>query len=174
MRERRKEKMSNQLVKNYNYMNNFYNANKTFCNAINGTFTEPQKSKYFFDEHLSDNNDIEKKLFENLKKPMQKTFVSAPTGSGKTYTLVKDIFPRLQEESNKICINLLFVPNRSQAEQMAQEYDSIVSIVGDEKRYRAIDTEHSGDYAVVYDKAEDVKLSIEKMITSGMDVHVLW
>ena len=120
---------------------------------------EPNESPiYYYDEKLSEQAET---IREILNEPGL-TLINAPTGSGKTYTIVK-IFKELAQES----IDRVFIilcPNRVQNEQNGKEYNINV-IVGGKKAEQFISVS-SG----VYEKIKEINEAYrDKQITLVVD-----
>ena len=160
---KRKEKTMNIKFYNYNIMENFYRLNRGTCITLYNQFNEPYQCKITFDQYLNNAEETKKELFRVATLEGKKTFVCAPTGTGKTYTIITEIFQEIMEQKsqNTIYMNLLLVPNRSQSEQIQEEYEpyKIKSIVGVGKNEqpRKISMTRSQDYSFVFDKIDDLK-----------------
>ena len=147
---------------NYNIMENFYRLNKESCLILYNKFNEPYQVKITFDQYLNQAEKTKQELFRVATLEGKKTFMCAPTGSGKTYTIITEIFQEIMKQKlqDTIYINLLLVPNRSQSEQIQEEYEpyNIKSIVGVGKneQSRKISLTKSQDYSFVFDKIDDL------------------
>ena len=142
-------------------------------------YKNPEQYNLKFDNYLSDNKEINNILSQIIKRNGEQTYLYAPTGSGKTYTLIKDVFENTQETD----VNFLFVPTYSQAKQIEQEYN-IPAIVGGKDNHSRIDyyiiennqliiNQHN--YVVVYDKAVDVLTFIKdlKEFDNNLIPHII-
>ena len=98
-------------------------------------------NKYLLD--IQGNKEILLKLFKN-----QKALLKAPTGSGKTYSLIELAKLATTETGKKI---IIAVPKKKQAEQIEKEYN-IPCVTGDTKK---IDS-NSKIIACVYDSIQKV------------------
>lgn len=177
MANTRQQNNNNNNIADFNELKNFLPLNQRTCEEFYGKWKQPHSEKLYFDNYLEDNPITKKNVTKLCKTEGSKTLIAAPTGAGKTHLMIKTIFPILQEERKKdsICLNLFFVPTRSQSEQIANEYDDIYSIVGDETNYREINTEHGENYSIVYEKAGEVLETISRMKENGekLDIHLV-
>lgn len=65
----------------------FIDYNKLFCNALYKEHHDIDVEEIEYNEYLSDNNQIKEKMLKIMNEPGQH-FVSAQTGSGKTYSVI--------------------------------------------------------------------------------------
>ena len=162
-------------IKDGNKIENFLSANQCFQTCMGRTFQTPEMKKYFVDNYISDNKNAMKELESSLSILGETILFSAPTGSGKT-TAVKEIFDRLikkhEKDQNTVVMCILGEPTRAIAEQLAEDYTDIISIVGDEKNPRHFSLTQSMIYAVVLEKMKDVKKAAEEMIANGKHVII--
>lgn len=143
----------------------FYELLKLCNQLFYEEYKEPNKYFYEFKNYLSDTIEIKEKLLELLKRNGEQTFFCAPTGSGKTFEIIEEIF----KSSDKDTLDILCVPNRSQALQIEKEY-GITALVGkstiddkenlskikyyidNQKQVKLIENIH----VCVYDKSSDI------------------
>ena len=147
---------------------------KIACMAFYKTYVKPHKNKFYFTNFLSDNADGMDELRKLVHLDRKRSLVSAPTGSGKTFSFVNDVFEEdcTNGNPNIIDVKALLVPTRSQSEQAAKEYAVLKSIVGDVQNYREIDLIKHKKYVLVYDKVSDMRTAIETLKESGKKVRV--
>lgn len=101
----------------------------------------PKIYQFSYDKYLSDNPSI-KKHIKSLKNGLH--LVIAAPGTGKTYSIV-DVFRDSKD------INIIFVPNKSQALQIGENYN-ILSITGGKEVLKQ-DFKKNNNAVFVYDKA---------------------
>lgn len=170
------KKYKNDKIKNENLMENYYELNKIMCMNMYGTFKEPEKKKYFVDNYIADNKNAMKELESSLSIPGSTILFSAPTGSGKT-TAIKTVFDNIKKkyenDKDTIVMCIFGQPTRAIAEQLAEDYQDIVSIVGDEKNPRYFSLTQSMIYAVVLEKMKDAKKAASEIIESGKKVIII-
>ena len=101
----------------------------------------------YFTKYLMD-EEINKTFIKSLLKTKGKKLTIAPTGSGKTCSIVKTMQKISKEDTNKVFI--IACPNRIQNLQNAKNY-KITAIVGGEKVSETLTVA-----SMVYDKANEI------------------
>lgn len=161
-----------------NELKDFYELNK-ICNlTFYKKFTEPIKYQFDFENYLSDNSNITKSIIKTLQQNGKQTFLFAPTGSGKTYTMIHEVFQQTKN-NNHDTVNFICVPNHSQAKQIEQEYH-IPALVGGENKKEIqyyIDEDlqlHliNQTYSCVYDKVSEIITFIEYLQQHQYNIKV--
>ena len=152
-------------IENFSNMETFHQKNRLVCKQFYGKFEEPIQKEITFEKYLNDNEETEETLMDFATAEGEVSFISAPTGSGKTRTIITNVFDTIREEhkaswfqENTAYINVIAVPTRALSEQIAQEYSNynIQSIVGNTDDVRCFSTNTNGNYVMVYDKASDL------------------
>lgn len=169
MKYKRKQK-----IYDLNAMTTVESFNEIACKAFYGTYKKPHTNKFYFTNFLSDTEEGMNELKNLVHLNKKRCLISAPTGSGKTYGFVLDVFNEdcTNHDPNVIDIKALLVPTRSQSEQAAQEYKILKSIVGDKENYRGIDFTKNKKYVLVYDKVSDMIAAIEYAKATSKKIHV--
>ena len=162
----------------------FYELLKLCNQLFYNEYREPNKYHYRFEKYLSDNIEITERLLDILQKEGEETFLCAPTGSGKTFEILEKVFKSTTDNT----VNIICVPNRSQALQIEKEYN-IPALVGkgntndtksqtkieyfidEEKNIEMIEN----NYVCVYDKTTEIIQFIEKLqqVQSNLKVNFI-
>ena len=173
----------------------FNNKNYAFRNEIYGEKDGVKIDELYFDDKLSNEEEIVEYMFEMMRDKGSVNFVSAPTNAGKTY-LVNELFKKLNEvektptkeeilymfrfqddpekcyesfvDTAPTYMNVIAMPSNPQTIQVAKKY-GLQCLVGG-KDFKALDMKADGgiNVGMVYDMA---KVLID-MLKSDEFLHI--
>lgn len=124
-------------------------------NKVFGRKGDTEKIVCFFDKKLTS---YCVKEIKNSLKGNKTTLMIAPTNSGKTYSMVNEVFKKNREE---LVYNILAVPARAQAQQVGEAYKIVDIVGGGEKIDKVISLDKVKEMVMVYDCLTEK--SIEKI-----------
>jgi len=115
-----------------------------------------------YKKKILDNNQNLELLVDTLRQGGAVKLLIGPTNSGKTFSMAKAfketnmLDNKTEDKPYATYLNILAVPTRSQAQQVAQAYPDLACIVGDSKGFKDYDLTKVHNYVVVYDKLTEL------------------